>query len=226
MTLSTILVTCLLGYALAGCGAGPQSRMVDLVGEDAFSGPSGNNEWWHVSNIGLVVHSDATAQNAAPAITAEYLETLYRRTEKFLKQRCSFHEILTFPPLSQPVNFSQELKVQGRRLQAPYIIVVVFSSREQAGPEKIGEATMMTQMGGTVIENSAMAEVGVLRVSDFKMVFLVPEWGTESLEQLDAPLGTNRPSAREARDVLRARAGQQALDRALERIGSACQRVA
>jgi len=50
--------------------------------------------------------------------------------------------------------------------------------------------------------------------------------GTESLEQLDAPLGTNRPSAREARDVLRARAGQQALDRALERIGSACQRVA
>ena len=30
---------------------------------------------------------------------------------------------------------------------------------------------MMTQMGGTVIENSAMAEVGVLRVSDFQMVF-------------------------------------------------------
>jgi len=226
MTLSTILVTCLLGYALAGCGAGPPPRMLNLVGEDAFSGPSGNDEWWQMSNIGLVVHSDATAQNAAPAITPQYLETLSRRTEEFLRQRCAFQDIVTGPPLSQPVNFSQELKVQGQRLQVPYIIVVVFSSREQAGPETIGEATMMTQMGGTVIENSAMAEVGVLRVSDFKMVFLAPELGTESLEQLDAPLGTNRPSAREARDVLRARAGQQALDRALERIGSACQRVA
>jgi len=226
MTLSSILVTCLLGYALAGCGAGPPPRMLNLVGEDAFSGPSGNDEWWQMSNIGLVVHSDATAQNAAPAITPQYLETLSRRTEEFLRQRCSFQDIVTGPPLSQPVNFSQELKVQGQRLQVPYIIVVVFSSREQAGPEKIGEATMMTQMSGTVIENSAMAEVGVLRVSDFKMVFLAPELGTESLEQLDAPLGTNRPSAREARDVLRARAGQQALDRALERIGSACQRVA
>jgi len=229
MTRSTILVTCLLGYALAGCGAGPPPRMVDLVGEDALAHRELSPEpdrWMQVSSIGLVVHSDATAQNAAPAIMAEYLETLSRRTEKFLSQRCSFQDIVTGPPLSQPVNFSQELKVQGQRLQVPYIIVVVFSSREQAGPETIGEATMMTQMGGTVIENSAMAEVGVLRVSDFKMVFLATELGTESLEQLDAPLGTNRPSAREARDVLRARAGQQALDRALERIGSACQRVA
>ena len=226
MTLSTILVTCLLGYALAGCGAGPPPRMLDLVGEDAFSEPSGNDEWWQVSHIGLVVHSDVTAQNAAPAITAEYLETLSHRTEEFLKQRCSFHEILTFSPLSQPVNFSQELKVQSQWFQAPYIIVVVFSSREQAGPAKFGEATMMTQMGGTIIENSAMAEAGVLRVSDFKMVFWTLGRWHESLEQLSVPIGKNRLSAIEARDLLRARAGQEALDRALEHVGAACQPVA
>ena len=92
-----------------------------------------------VSRIGLVVHSDATAQNAAPAIISEYLETLTRRTEEFLRQHCSFQEIVTVPPLSQPVNFSQELKVQGQRLHVPYVIVVVFSSREKTGPEKIGK---------------------------------------------------------------------------------------
>jgi hypothetical protein len=58
--------------------------------------------------------------------------------------------------------------------------MVLFSSREKAGPEKIGEATMMTQMSGTVIENSAMAEVGILRVSDFKMVFWAPGWGRKA----------------------------------------------
>ena len=231
MALSKLLFTCLLSYTLAGCGAGPTPRLMNLVGEDAFAyrglppelSPE-NDEWMQVSNIGLVVHSDATGTNAAPPILSGYLETLGRRTEEFLKQRCSFGEILPVPPLSGPANFSHELKIQGQRLQVPYEMVVLFSSRERAGPQKIGEATMMTQMSGTVIENSALAEVGILRVSDFKMVFRAEGLATESLEQLDVPIGANRPSAPDARDILRARAGQQALDRALEHVGSACQR--
>lgn len=82
---------------------------------------------------------------------------------------------------------------------------------------------MMTQLSGTVIENSALAEVGILRVSDFKMIFWAKGSATESLEQLKVPLGTNRPSATDARDILRARTGQHALDRALEDVRSACQ---
>lgn len=227
MDLSKILFTCLLSYTLAGCGAGPTPRLIDLVGEEAFVDREllpVNDEWMQMSSIGLVVHSDATGTNAAPPILSGYLETLARRTEEFLRQRCSFREILPVPPLSWPVNVSQELKIQGQRLQVPYEMVVLFSSRERAGPQKIGEATMMTQMSGTVIENSALAEVGILRVSDFKMVFWAEGLATESLEQLDVPIGANRPSAPDARGILRARAGQQALDRALEHLGSACQR--
>lgn len=229
MTLSKIWSTCLLGYVLAGCGAGPTPRLVDFVGEDALAQTelsSENDRWMQVSNIGLVVASDATAPNAAPAIISMYLGTLTRRTESFLRQRCSFQEIVPVPLLSQPVTFSQDLKAQGQRLEVPYIIVVMFSSQEKSGPEKIGQASIMNQMGGTVIENSAMAEMGILRVSDFKMVFLSQGLGTETLEQLDAPIGSNRPSPTEARDILRARAGQQALDRALEHVGAACQSMA
>jgi hypothetical protein len=201
--------------------------MIDLVGEDAFAHrgrPPGNDEWRTQSTIGLVVHSDATGQNAGPAILSEYLETLTRRTEEFLRQRCAFQKIVTVPLFSEAVNFSQALKVQGQRLQLPYAIVVVFSSREKTGPETIGEATMMTQMGGTVIENSALVEVGIIRLSDFTGVFEASGIGTETLEQLDAPIGSNRPSPTVARDIVRARAGQQALDVALDRVGSACQR--
>ncbi len=229
MTPSTLWFMCVLALTLVGCGAGPTPRLVDLVGKDAFEykgPPPEKGEWMGAPNIGLVVHADDTAQNAAPAITAKYLETLTRRTEKFLRQRCSFQDIVTVPPLSQAVYFSQELKVQGQSFHVPSVIVVVLSSREKTGPVKIGEATMMTQMSGTVIENSALAEVGLLRLSDFKMLFWATGRWTESLEQLDAPIGKNRPSAIEARDMLRARAGQQALDRALEHVGMTCQPVA
>ncbi len=226
MTLSTIiLVTCFLVPMLAGCGAGSTPRLIDLVGKEAFESQEfspKNGEWPRIPTIGLVVHADATAQNAAPVIIAEYLETLTRRTEDFLRQRCSFQTIVPVPRLSQPVNFSQELKVQGQHLHIPYEIVVVFSSREKTGPVKIGEATMMNQMSGIVIENSAIAEVGILRLSDFQMVYWTQGWGSESLEQLDVPIGKNRPTAMEARDILRARAGQQALDRALEHVGADC----
>jgi hypothetical protein len=199
---------------------------MDLVGEEPF-GDRGHSvttdEWMLVPKIALVVHADATARNAAPAIISEYLETLTRRTEEFLRQRCFFQEIAIVPPLSKPGNFSQELNVQGQRLRVPYEIVILFSSRETVGPEKIGEATMMTQMTGTVIENSALAEVGIFRVSDSRLVFYASGQGIESLEQLDVPMGKNRPSTASAQDLLRARAGQQALDRALEHLGAVCQ---
>lgn len=229
MSPSTLLFMCVLVFTLAGCGAGPTPRLIDLVGKDAFEykgPPPEKGEWMGAPRIGLVVHADDTAQNAAPAIISKYLETLTRRTEKFLRQRCSFQDIVTVPSLSQAVNFSQELKVKRQSLQVLYVIVVVLSSREKTGPVKIGEATMMTQMSGTVIENSGLAEVGILRLSDFQMVYWTQGRGPESLEQLDVPIGKNRPSAIEARDLLRARAGQQALDRALEHVGAACQPVA
>ncbi len=226
MILVKIWVTCLLTAILVGCGAGSTPRMIDLVGKDAFPSRdllSEDNEWKVASKIGLMVHSDATAPNAAPAIMSGYLETLTRRTEEFLRQRCKFQEIVTVSPVSKSVDLSQELKAQGQRLRVSYEIVIVLSSHEQAGPEKIGEATMMTQMGGTVIENSAMAEVAILRFSDFTAVFLASGIGTETLEQLDVPIGSNRPSPIEAREIVRARAGQHALDRALDRLGLACQ---
>ncbi|GJL58985.1 MAG: hypothetical protein NPIRA03_18420 [Nitrospirales bacterium] len=220
------LCMCVLISMLAGCGAGSTPRLMDLVGQEAFESQElshKNGEWPRISTIGLIVHADASGRKAAPVIIAEYLETLTRRTEEFLRQRCSLQNIMTVPRLSQPVNFSQELKVQGQHLRLPYEMVVVFSSRENTGPVKIGEATMMNQMGGMVIENSAIAEVGILRLPDFQMVYWTQGRASESLEQLDVPIGKNRPSAMEARDILRARAGQQALDRALEHVGADCE---
>ncbi len=211
---------------MAGCGGGPPPRMASLIGQEAFQSPdpaSGNPEWTRLSTIGLVVHSDETGPGAAQAISGRYLEVLTRRTEEFLRQHCSFQDILIVPLASPPVNFSEALESRFRNSPVSHLILVVLSGREGVGPEKIGEATVMTQMSGTVIEHSALAEVGVFRVSDRKMVYSVSGNGRESLEQLDAPIGKNQPSPSEARDILRARSGQVALDRSLQQVAEACQ---
>lgn len=118
------MLACLLSFIVAGCEAGPTPRLIELVGEEAFAPgvmirskapeSSAKAEWMGVTNIGLVVHSDATAQNAAPAILSQYLETLARRTEEFLRQHCAFQDMRTAPPLSKPVNLSHEVKTHGQ----------------------------------------------------------------------------------------------------------------
>lgn len=225
MTPSIIFLTGLVGFILAGCGAGPTPRLIALVGKEALEpggSPVERGAWTRFPQIGLVVFSDATAQNAAPAITTRYLETLARRTEEFLRQRCALQEVVPVTVTSQQGDLAWELKALGDRLQFSYLVLVVLSSSERTGPEKFGEATMMTQMSGSVMENTALAEVGVLHLSPFKIVFLASGTGTEILEQLDAPIGEALFSTTTAQDIVRARAGQYALDRALDHLGSAC----
>jgi hypothetical protein len=229
MTIFRFFLLGLFAYILTGCGGGPTPRLLDLLEKDGMSDVMssrkqhpGSMGWVQASKIGLVVHSDAIAPNAAQPIIPAYLETLTRRTQEFLIQHCDIQEIPVVSPLVNRGNFFRELEGQAHRLQVPYVMVIILSSREKTGPEKLGEATMMTQMSGTVMENSALAEAGILEVPGFNMLFMTSGQATETLEQLDVPIGQNRPLATDARDILRARAGQQALDRALEPVGSDC----
>lgn len=211
---------------LAGCGTGPTPRLMELLGNKGVqnvSSLSGNLEWTRASPIGLVLYSDDTGRDASPAISRTYLDTLTRRTEEFLKNACAVQEILPLPPVAPSTNFSGALETQLQHFPVSYQILVVLSGQESTGPVKIGEATVMTQMSGTVIEHSALAEIGVLRTTDKKVVFMASGWGTETLEQLDVPIGDRQLSPIDAREILRAQAGQQALDRALGQVASACQ---
>jgi len=201
-------------------------RLMDLLGNQSVQddrSSTDNLEWTRASTIGLVLHSDDMVQKASPAISPTYRETLTRRTEKLLKKACGFREILSLPSVSVPNNFSQALETHLQRFPVSYQILVVLSGQESTGPAKIGEATVMTQMSGTVIEHMALAEIGVLRTADKKIIFMKSGWGTETLEQLDVPIGDRQPSPMDAREILRAQAGQQALDRALAQVASVCE---
>lgn len=204
---------------MTGCGTGPPSRLAHVLGTEALADARSSDEtfdWSGMAKIGLSVYSDETGPEASPAISPMYLEILTRRTEVFLKQSCGIQDIqphLAFPP---------SVRVQRDKADVPFQIVILFSGREIMGPEKIGEATVMTQMNGVVIEHTALAEVAVFRTMDGSLVYRTSAVERESLEQLDAPIGATQPSAFEAREILRAHAAQQALDRALAHVASVC----
>ncbi len=209
---------------MLGCGTGPHSRVMDLVGAQAFERQQAGLETmaWpplQLKKIGLMVHSDSTGPSAAPAISSAHLATLTNRTEVFMAEQCSLSDFvpMTFPAATNREQIQQELISQGQRHEVSHLVLVVLSSREHSGPVALGEERMMTQMHGIAIENTALAEVVLVRLSDFTVMSYISGLATEVLEQLDAPIGDVPSSKVESLEILRAQAGQQALDHALDR---------
>ncbi len=212
---------------LFGCADGPHPRLNALLGDQTYRELQLHSTWPPIERIGLIVHSDATGPGAAQPISSEFLEILSRRTEQFLLQRCQVASVISFPfpSLDQPAEIQQALASRSEEHRLSHILLVILSSRERTGPVTLGEERMMTQMSGTMVENTALAEVIVLRVSEYQGLITLPASATETLEMLDAPLGEGGPTREESLDILRAQAAQQALDRSLYVLGQWCEGI-
>ena len=69
--------------------------------------------WPSLERIGLIVHSDTTGPGAAPPISQSFLETLSRRAEEFMTQRCRVSSVvpMAFPSSSQQAQNSARTHV-------------------------------------------------------------------------------------------------------------------
>ncbi len=212
---------------LGGCGGNPQPRLPDLLGEGVSKSSKVQPIWPQIHQIGLLVHSDSTGPESAPAISATYLDTLGQRIERMLIQRCGMDSVV-------PVEFSvvereslgekttNVLQLGENEQGLSHVLLVVFSSTEKTGPTTVGEARMMTQIRGIAVENSALAEVGLLRVADSRLLIDLSDQARETLDMIDAPLGDQQLSKEESLAILRAQAAQQALDQSLQKFGQWC----
>ncbi len=208
-----------------GCGEGPHPRLSTIFGAQASQQLQPDPGWPQLERVGLVVHSDTTGPGAAPSISQPFLETLGRRSEEFLVQRCVVSSVvpITFPSSTPHAQIRRELIARGKEHGLSHLLLVVLSSRESSGPVTLGEERMMTQMRGTAVENTALSEVALLRLADYVVIFDLPGLATETLELLDAPIGNDQPTRKESLDILRAQAAQQALDRSLHVLGQRCE---
>lgn len=209
---------------LVGCVEGPHPRLNALFGKQIYHHQQPDLVWPQLQRIGLLVHSDPTGPGAATAISPDFLETLRRRTEEFLIEQCGVSSVIpiVLPSSTQPGQLQQELISRGQEHGISHFLLVIFSSREYSAPVTLGEERMMTQMSGMTFENMALAEVALLDLADYAVAFDLAGAATETLEVLDAPIGEGRPSRAESLDILRAQAGQQALDKSLNILGKRC----
>ena len=212
-----------LALISVGCSVNPQPRLNDLLG-NLVSQSSG---WPSLERVGLVVHSDSAGPEASLPITQHFLETLGRRSEEFLVQRCKVSSVvpIAFPSSTLHPQIRRELIAKGKEHGLSHLLVVLLSGRESSGPVTLGEERMMTQMSGTSVESIALSEVVLLRLADYVLIFNLQGLATETLELLDAPIGKDQPTRKESLDILRAQAAQQALDRSLHGLGQRCEGI-
>ena len=92
-----------------------------------------------------------------------------------------------------------------------------FFEYETEEPTELGEERMMTRMPGLTVENYALVEMAFLEIQSGQVVVQERGRASESLDWLSTPIGSDRPTVEEARDILRANAAEKALDQAISR---------
>ena len=218
------LVILVLGFS--GCVTTPSLRMPAVLGlplDKKVTHVRELRQWPKHQRFGLVTLSDTTGPKAAPAISSTMLSRLSQRIHVNLEKRCAGPEINDIPITDLQMNYglSSLLEVaKGHDVES--LIIALFSSTETTQANTFGEERMMTQMPGTTTHNWALVELGLLDVEQGIVVIQANGEATESLDRLMVPIGTDQPTREEALDILRANAGQQALDVALQDFMQGC----
>ena len=221
-----------LGFLImnfGGCVTAPSSRMASVLGLPVDKEMVANHpvlRWPNDQTVGLMALSDDSGPNAAPAISSAMLSRLSQRTQVNLGKRCATPEIknISHSGLGGRQSLSSLIDIaKGHKVES--LVIAMFSSTETTEPATFGEARMMTQMPGSTTHNSALVELALIDVDQGVVMIQANGQATESLDRLNAPLGNDQRTNEEALDILRANAGQQALDRALTEFTRGCRNV-
>ncbi len=173
--------------------------------------------------LGLVMISDANGPEGAPAISSSMLSVLSQRIEVYLRDHCAVSEVERIPSIKFQGNQGLSSLIDlAKKHHVKSVILALFSSTESTQPGMFGESRMMTQIPGTTIHNSALVELGLFDVEKGMLKEQIYAEATESLDQLVSPIGDDNPTPEEGLDILRANAGQQALDKALPDFTQGC----
>ncbi|MGB0909061.1 MAG: hypothetical protein ACPGYT_01765 [Nitrospirales bacterium] len=215
-----------LAIGMSGCVTTPSLRLPVVLGlpmDKQISHTQPMGQWPSPHSMGLLVYSDATGSDASPAISVSMLSRLSQRTQSYIEKHCgvSALEIITTNTVSEDLNFSSLLKV-AKKHDLESLMIVLFSSTELSEAATFGEERMMTQMPGTTTHNSALVELAFVDVEKGSIEIQAHGEGRESLERLTVPIGTDQLTNETALDILRANAGQQALDQALPEFTKGC----
>ena len=169
-----------------------------------------------VLTAGLLVVNDTAAPDSAPPLSVSSSALMVDLVRESLEHELPIHVVKVLPTpeilaKEHPINVLE----LSRRHEVDHLVLAIHSSREHETPTYLGQGFMMTQMPGVTVVNNAMVEMALLDVKNERVLIQAHGQGSETMEELDTPIGTNQPSKEEARDILRINAAKNALDRTM-----------
>lgn len=169
-----------------------------------------------INQVGVLIVNDSSFPNSALPLSPKMLTILENRLVKKMDEFFGLQATLVRPdqPLL-PTGAVSQLANLSKSHNLDFILLAVVSSMEEESHIEIGEATMMTRMSGVSIENEAVAELALFHADSGKVALHAAGEGASSMEQLEAPIGSDYPRKEDAQDILRGNAAQEALDQAL-----------
>ncbi len=234
----------ILPLVFSGCGSWPQARLDAYLGQQPahdlsrFAGLPG------VVQAGLVVFNDTTAPDSAPKLSDASFEALTEHVQQQLMHAVPLKvvRVIHSPnPGASPPQFTTVLQ-WARDQHVDYLVMVVLSSSEIEVPERLPwRGSTLGAIGrglllGYRAENLALAELALIDVRAGHVLARVEGNAWASLERLDVPLESNvYPVVRrnledpaiypekeeDAHDVMRAVAGNDAVNQAVMRLKEA-----
>lgn len=175
---------------------------------------------------GLLLVNDTTDANSAPPLSAARRALMEDLVREQLEGILPIEALAVVPPATIPGALDRsQLHALGRRHKVELLVFAVLSSRDDEAPTHLGQGYMMTQMPGVTVVNRAVMEIALLDANAGRLLLQARGHGSETLEELDVPLGSGQPDRQEARDILRVNAGKQALDRAFLKFRNALVRL-
>ena len=177
--------------ALAACAsATPPSRLADYMGQQALSVPASASTLPEQRPIraGLVVISDTTAPDAAPALPDEALN----RLSELLRQ-----EFSQFLPIAvekiipadgiQPGGAASQFSELGKKHGVEYLLVVVGSSTEQEYPVYVFLGWTSHMQPGFRRDNWSLLEVALVEVKSGQTLLHAEGRAWATLDSPSAP---------------------------------------
>lgn len=169
-----------------------------------------------INKVGVILITDSSFPNAAPSLSPAMLEILENRLVKKMNEYFALEvQAIRFDQPLQPTGDVTSMTHLAKSHNLDFMLLAILSSTEIVSHIEIGEETMMTRMSGVEIENAGKAELALLHVDSGHLALHAAGEGSDSMEQLEVPIGADYPRKEDAKDILRANAAEKALDQAL-----------
>ncbi len=231
---------CLIGAAafsfmIAACSLAPPLRMDSYLGPDVATGTTGVTDHRKLSpiprEVGLLVINDTAIPGSAPALSQEAFSFLVERITQQVGRNLPVNVTKVFSPGGLgPTGGKEALLRLTEQEGIEYLVVAVLSSAESEAPVQLSlGGPESVSVPGTQNKNFALVEVALVEGKTGSVLIRAHGRAWASLDRLAASgrshyypvirrssrMAPIFPKADQAPDLLRALAGEEALEQAM-----------